>query len=74
MSIYKKNFIVKVKLVPRMVIFGRLVFIYCRESHFWTTAPGLGVCEWSPEGLHGKSVSLIPNTDEILKLVKKKMN
>ena len=37
-----------------------------------STAPGLGVCEWSPEGLHDKSVSLIPNTDEILKLVKKK--
>ena len=39
-----------------------------------STAPGLGVCEWSPEGLYDKSVSLIPNTDEILKLVKKKMN
>ena len=38
------------------------------------TAPGLGVCEWSPEGLYDKSVSLIANTDEILKLVKKKMN
>ena len=37
-----------------------------------STAPGLGVCEWSPEGLNDKSVSLIPNTDEILKLVKKK--
>ena len=34
----------------------------------------LGVCEWSPEGLYDKSVSWIPNTDEILKLVKKKMN
>ena len=32
----------------------------------------LGVCEWSPEGLHDKSVPLIPNTDEILKLAKKK--
>ena len=40
-----------------------------------STAPGLGVCEWSPEGLHDKSVSWIPNTDEILKLLeKKKMN
>ena len=39
-----------------------------------STAPGLGVCEWSPEGLYDKSVSLIPNTDEILKLVKKKVN
>ena len=29
------------------------------------------VCEWSPEGLHDKSVSLIPITDAILKLVKK---
>ena len=37
-----------------------------------STAPGLGVCEWSPEGLHDKSVSLIPNTDEILKFMKKK--
>ena len=39
-----------------------------------STAPGLGVCEWSTEGLHDKSVSLIPNTDEILKSVKKKLN
>ena len=39
-----------------------------------STAPGLGVCEWSPEGLKDKSVSLITNTDEILKFVKKKMN
>ena len=38
------------------------------------TAPGLGVCEWSPDGLKDKSVSLIPNTVEILKSVKKKMN
>ena len=39
-----------------------------------STAPYLGVCEWSPEGLCDKMVSLIPNTDEILKLVKKTMN
>ena len=39
-----------------------------------STAPGLGVCEWSPEGLYDKSVSLILITDEILKLVKKKLN
>ena len=39
-----------------------------------STAPGMGVCEWSPEVLYDKSVSLIPNTDEILKLVKKKLN
>ena len=39
-----------------------------------STAPGLGVCEWSHERLYDKSVSLILNTDEILKLVKKKMN
>ena len=39
-----------------------------------STTPGMGVSEWSPEGLHDKSASLIPNTDEILKLVKKKMN
>ena len=39
-----------------------------------STAPGLGVSEWSPEGLYDKSVSLIPNADEILKLVKKKIN
>ena len=37
-----------------------------------STAPGLGVCEWSPEGLYDKNVSLIPNTDEILKFMKKK--
>ena len=36
------------------------------------TAPGLGVCEWSPKGLYDKSVSCIPNTDEILKLLTKK--
>ena len=36
------------------------------------SAPGLGVCEWSPAGLYDKSVSLIPNTDETLKFVKKK--
>ena len=39
-----------------------------------STARGLGVCEWSPEGLYDKSVSWIPNTDEILKLLNKKMN
>ena len=38
------------------------------------TASGLGVCECSPKGLYDKSVSLIPNTDEILKFAKKKMN
>ena len=37
-------------------------------------APGLGVCEWSPEGLYDKRVSWILNTDEILKLLKKKEN
>ena len=40
----------------------------------FSTAPGLGVCECSPEGWYDKSASLIPNTDEILKLVKKKRN
>ena len=39
-----------------------------------STASGLGVCEWSPEGLYHKSVSLIPNTDEKLEILKKKMN
>ena len=39
-----------------------------------STSPGLGVCKWSPEGLCDKSVSLIKNTDEILKLLKKNMN
>ena len=29
---------------------------------------------WSSEGLYDKSVSWIPNTDEILKLLKKKIN
>ena len=39
-----------------------------------STAPGLGVSECTPEGLHDKSVFLILNIDEILKLMKKKMN
>ena len=39
-----------------------------------STSPGLSVCEWSPEGLCDKSEYWIPNTDEILQLVKKKMN
>ena len=39
-----------------------------------STAPGPGCCKWSSEGLYDKRVSLIPNTDEIIKLVKKKMN
>ena len=39
-----------------------------------STVPGLGVSEESPERLHDKRVSLIPNTDETLKFVKKKMN
>ena len=34
-----------------------------------STAPGLGVDKWSPEGLYDKSESCIPNTDEIRKLV-----
>ena len=38
------------------------------------TAPGLCVSEWSPEGLYDKCVSWIPNTDEIFKLLKKKIN
>ena len=37
-----------------------------------STAPGMGVSEWSPEGLYDKSVYLILNTDKILKFVKKK--
>ena len=44
---------------------------FCGACPKPVTAPGLGVCEWSPKGLSDKSVSLIPNTDEILKLVKK---
>ena len=39
-----------------------------------STAPGPGVCEWSPEGLYDKRASWIPNTDEILKSVKKILN
>ena len=39
-----------------------------------STAPCLRVGEWSFEGLYDKSVSLIPNTDEKLKFVKKKIN
>ena len=38
---------------------------------FYSSRPG--VCEWSPEGLYDKSVCLILNTDEILKLVKTNM-
>ena len=44
---------------------------YCGARTNLATAPGLGVCEWSPDGLYDKSVSYIPNTGEILKLVKK---
>ena len=36
-----------------------------------STALGLGICEWNPVGLYDKTVSWIPNTDEILKLPKK---
>ena len=39
-----------------------------------STASGLYVCECSREELYDNSVTLILNTDEILKLVKKKMN
>ena len=38
-----------------------------------STAPGMGVYSSRPEGLYDKSVSWIPNTDEIEKLVKKKL-
>ena len=48
------------------------MFIFSSPIPNPSTAPGLGVCEWSPEGLYYKTVSLILNTDEILKLVKKK--
>ena len=47
----------------------RIVYLYSEVSQ------GLlqqGVCKWSPEGLCDKSVSWIPNTDEFLKLLKKK--
>ena len=44
----------------------RCLHVVARPS----SAPGLGVCEWSPEGLYDKSVSWIPNTDEILTLMK----
>ena len=57
------------------IYFGNNFILYSkRDIPRRSTAPGLGVCEWSPEGLYDKNVSLIPNTDEILKLVKKKMN
>ena len=59
-------------------IFGRgCTDLYCGAQGVLprpSTAPGLGVCEWSLEGLYDKSVSLIPNTDKILKFVKKKKN
>ena len=48
------------------------VVISAQSRH--SLGPGLSVCEWSPEGLLDKSVSLILNTDEMLKFVKKKMN
>ena len=44
--------------------------VYSRAVTRPSTAPGLGVCEWSPGRLYDKSVSLIPITDEILKFVK----
>ena len=47
---------------------------YLRGGPRPSTASDLGVCEWSPEGLYDKTVSWIPNTDEILKFVKRKMN
>ena len=62
------------------------VYLHCHRVHGitllfdlrgWTRpskAPGLGVCKWSPEGLYDTSVSLIPNTDEMLKFVNKKRN
>ena len=38
-----------------------------------STVPGLGVCEWCPDGLYDKSVSRIPNTDDNnIKIVNKK--
>ena len=49
-----------------------VITLWDEQRH--STAPGLGVCEWSPEGLYDKSVSLIPNTDEILKLLENKVN
>ena len=44
------------------------------QAKAFYTAPCLGTGEWSPKELYDKSVSLIQNTDETLKLVKKKMN
>ena len=44
-----------------------------RAKAFDSSRPGC-LREWSPEGLYDKTVSWIPNTNEILQLVKKKMN
>ena len=38
--------------------------LQCGAKAFYSSRPD--VCEWSPEGLYDKSVSWIPNTDEIL--------
>ena len=70
----------KIRCNPMHPLYGALpvpyvpVRVTCCALARPSTALGLGVCEWSPEGLYYKTVSLIPNTDEILKLVKKKMN
>ena len=48
------------------------VLIWGPAKAFYSSRPGVG--EWSPEGLHDKTVSWIPNTDEILKLLKKKID
>ena len=46
---------------------------YCGAGARPSAASGLGVCEWSPQGLYDKTVSWIPNTDEILKFLNKKI-
>ena len=66
----QKRYYFGVKFNHHELILFQLVRAWLRPP----TASRLGVCEWSPEGLHDKSVSLIPNTDDILKLVKKKLN
>ena len=64
------NIAVYLTWMIRPVVSFTIIGVHPKPS----TAPGLGVCEWSPEGLYNKTVSWIPNTDEILKLLKKKMN
>ena len=69
-----KIVLVNLILITKSINLKNFTLILYRVGERPSTTPGMGICEWSPEGLYDKSVSLIPNTDEILKLVKKRMN